>query len=331
MFNKLSITILTSLLFFAVIPHIYCQESSKNPALFDNQNISIEETSTQQEQTIGVDDYGKTLIAVLDFNFENVMPLYAGLFSDFVRTEFSKQGTNLYAVMDKEKIFNVTKDASLQNADITTPEYAVRVGELAGAKGAIAGTISFFSNKYYTKAILVDVATGETIRSETLQFNDYSQLRQAAKDLVTMLLGDEPENRPTAKLSPLKTYKTKKLAIGIGNPYLSLYYELSNKLSLEPRIASDFVDIRFYAVRVYYKLGGKRFLWYLAFEPGFIEFKATPGRRNGYMVGFYPGVEYLINDSFSINIDIGPSYIDLDSAKASGFEWILNTGIRFYP
>ena len=330
MFNKLSLITLILFFIFVTTTHIYCQELYLNST--DNQNITTSsETSSAQEESIGANDYGKTLIAVLDFNFENVMPLYAGLFSDFVRTEFSKQGSELYAVMDKDKISDVTKNVSLQNADVTTSEYAVKIGELSGAKGVIFGTISYFSAKYYTKATLVDVATGETIRSETLEFNDYAQLHQNAKDLVTMLLGSEPENRPTAKITPLKTYKTKKLAIGIGNPYLSLYYELSNKLSIEPRIASDFDEIRFYAARVYYTLGGKRFIWYLAFEPGYIDFKASPGRKNGYMVGFYPGVEYLINDSFSINIDIGPSYIDLDSAKASGFEWILNTGIRFYP
>ena len=330
MVNKFSLTIIT-LLFFTITPCIYSQQTATNNTENATTATNQIEVEPHQVETTNYSEYGKILIAILNFNFENVMPIYAELFSDFVRSEFSKQGANLYAVIDKEMVANATKNTSLENFDITTPEYAVKIGELAGAKGIITGTISFFSNKYYTKGILVDSATGEIIRSETLEFNDFAQLHQAAKELVARLLGNELEIRSTAILEPLKTYKNKNIAIGIGNPYISLYYDMSSKLSIEPRIAGDFADIRLYVARLYYKMGGKRFLWYLAFEPGFIEFKATTGRKNGYMIGFYPGVEYLINDSFSFNVDIGPSYIDLDSKKAAGFEWILNTGIRFYP
>lgn len=125
-------------------------------------------------------------------------------------------------------------------------------------------------------------------------------------------------------------------SLTFGNPYIGLLYHISNKISVEPRIASDLAEIGIYFIRGYYNFLNlvapkNKLYFYLALEPGVLDFKSRyHGYKKGYMVGIYPGAAYHITEKIALNIDIGASYISLDNDTVTGVEWILNTGLSFY-
>jgi len=135
--------------------------------------------------------------------------------------------------------------------------------------------------------------------------------------------------------SPAESEKKKTFGIGFGNPYLSLLYNPSNRITLELRYAWDLAETHLYIARIY--LNFNRI--YLAAEYGKFDFTVTntwdysynyTQGLSGDMYGIYLGYSIKLSRCIDLNIDAGPAYLELDKGYETIIEYIINTGLRFW-
>jgi hypothetical protein len=134
----------------------------------------------------------------------------------------------------------------------------------------------------------------------------------------------------TAKADDLN----KRIGIGLGNPYISLKYGLSSKLSIEARGAFG-SGISVYGARFYYNFNPKdRSVIFIGGEGDFVSFDKEDISGTGYVVYAFVGGEYFITKRFTFNLDIGPAFIGLEedelNLSVEGIEYVFNLGINFY-
>ncbi len=125
-----------------------------------------------------------------------------------------------------------------------------------------------------------------------------------------------------------------KIGIGLGYPYLSLKYGLTQNLSLETRGAfGDGINV--YGGRLYYNFNPNDMIVIsIGGERDYVSFDTDGTSGKGYIgYGFISG-EYFIFQEFTLNLDVGPAFISLNEDKfklsVDGIEWIFNLGINFY-
>jgi regulator of replication initiation timing len=186
----------------------------------------------------------------------------------------------------------------------------------------------------------------DRLNSELKQVKDENEKLKLEKDYK--LKNDELADLAAFKQEFRQQFKKKEdrnvFGLGFGNPYFSLLYNISPRFALEPRAASDFSTTNIYGLRGYYNFKGKKFIPYIAVEGGIIYFTASMRhayddmylswnireQKKGYMTGVCAGGSYPITRKIDFNIDLGPYYISLDNGYTTGFEWIINTGLRFW-
>ena len=125
------------------------------------------------------------------------------------------------------------------------------------------------------------------------------------------------------------------LAIGVGYPYLSIKYGLTDKYHLEARYAFS-EDIKIYGGRVYSLFGQIDDVSLLAgLEVDYTKFEDDEISGSGTIVYPFVGGEYFVLDKFSVIMDLGPAFISLREDEydltVDGFEWVVNLGIYWYP
>lgn len=102
-------------------------------------------------------------IAVLPFDFAGAVDsTTASAVTEFVQNAFSKQAT--YKVLERKQIQKVLKEQSFQLTGVT--ESAVEAGKLLAVSKVVVGSINKLGEKYSLLMKLVDVKTGEVLKSE---------------------------------------------------------------------------------------------------------------------------------------------------------------------
>lgn len=109
------------------------------------------------------DKKGKTQVAVMDLNAQNVSMGTGAVVSDFLRNSLFR--TNEYIVLERANIDKVLKEQAFQLSGCTTTECAVEVGKLLNVKQVIVGSVGKIGDKYYLGVRVVDVETGEVVKT----------------------------------------------------------------------------------------------------------------------------------------------------------------------
>ena len=104
-----------------------------------------------------------TTIAVLEFEGKGVSQSEASILTDRFRDELFNTG--IYIVLERGKMDEVLKEQGFQQTGCVTSECAVEVGNMLGVQQMIGGSIGKVGNIYTVSARVIDVQTGEVLKS----------------------------------------------------------------------------------------------------------------------------------------------------------------------
>jgi len=114
-------------------------------------------------------------IAVLDFEGKGVSQAETSTLTDRLRDELFKTG--VYNVLERGLMDEILKEQGFQQTGCTTSECAVEVGNLLGVSQMLGGSIGKVGNIYTVSARIIDVETGEVLKSENFDHvGDIGQL-----------------------------------------------------------------------------------------------------------------------------------------------------------
>ena len=126
------------------------------------------------------------------------------------------------------------------------------------------------------------------------------------------------------------------LNLNINYPGAAIRYFVADGKALE-LLGQGQDDIFVGGLRYYFYPGsmGKGALRpYLAAEADYLSFRGSYAKGKGWGGGLYAGAEYHLNQTFSVQTDLGAMYVsvkDKDSSlMESGLEFLLNLGINIY-
>jgi len=151
---------------------------------------------------------------------------------------------------------------------------------------------------------------------------------------ISLNTGEEKKVEIT--LIPKQPQPPMKVAIGLGNPYISL--KVGQKWHIEARYAmgSGIKVLSGRLLRDFSQTDKKKdqnFNIFAGIEGGTISFDNTISGKGGFGYLFVGG-EYFITDKIAFLLDMGPASINLKEDKtsisASSLEYMVNLGINFY-
>jgi len=102
-------------------------------------------------------------IAVLEFEGKGVSQSETSTLTDRLRDEILKKG--VYNVLERGLMDDVLKEQGFQQSGCVTSECAVEVGNMLGVQQMIGGSIGKVGNMYTVSARIIDVGTGEVLKS----------------------------------------------------------------------------------------------------------------------------------------------------------------------
>lgn len=287
-----------------------------------------------------------TNVAVVDFSGRNIENQDAATFSDLLRTHLVQSGK--YTVLEKAHMDKLLDEMSFQQTGVTNAAYVIQVGKILNVQKMVVGTVSKIDAIYYVNSNIVDVESGKIDRSEVVQGNQASEFMDMSRKLAMLMTDEAKPNDPKKNLknsagdnlqrqsknNGSNAKEKPKFALGVGNPYFSCSYDLSENISIEPRFASNFSSsdpLTIYGLRMYY-IDAKRAIGVCyGLELDSIDFQDEEShQRSGVMGGVFVGCTWSISRNMQLLADIGPYFISLHNAYTTGFEWIVNTGLRVY-
>ncbi|OGS43159.1 MAG: hypothetical protein A2539_08545 [Elusimicrobia bacterium RIFOXYD2_FULL_34_15] len=156
---------------------------------YDSANNNL--TIAKQKLQIQLENMEKLIkkeknIAVINFRLRNVFASEMLVVTDYIRGEL--KNTHGYYVIEADKVDKVISEMSLQQVDITSSKYAVQIGKVLMVKRIIVGTISKIIDSYLIIANLIDVETGNILKSENIRANSDKELNNACKTLAKKLI-----------------------------------------------------------------------------------------------------------------------------------------------
>tara|TARA_Y100001935_G_C17272036_1_gene492508 strand:+ start:108 stop:719 length:612 start_codon:yes stop_codon:yes gene_type:complete len=104
----------------------------------------------------------KTTVAVFEFENNGLDKSDVRIITERMQSEFVK--ADGYKVVERSKIDNILKEQKFQNSGCVD-ECLIEIGKMVGAKEALIGSVGKLGNLFTITARLVDVSTGENIRS----------------------------------------------------------------------------------------------------------------------------------------------------------------------
>ena len=127
-------------------------------------------------------------IAVLEFEGKGVSQSETSTLTDRLRDEMFKTG--IYIVLERGKMDEVLKEQGFQQTGCVTSECAVEVGNMLGVQQMIGGSIGKVGNIYTVSARVIDVQTGEVLKSANYDhIGDIGQLLlKGMKEVVNQLI-----------------------------------------------------------------------------------------------------------------------------------------------
>ena len=137
---------------------------------------------------IGLSFSQEITIAVLDFDGDGVSQSETRTLTNRLRDEMFKTGA--YIVLERGKMDEVLKEQGFQQTGCVTSECAVEVGNMLGVQQMIGGSIGKVGNMYTVSARIIDVGTGEVLKSANYDhIRDIGQLLiKCMKEVVNQLI-----------------------------------------------------------------------------------------------------------------------------------------------
>ena len=107
----------------------------------------------------------KTAIAVLDLDADGISTSESNIISARLRTELFNTGK--FNVLERDKMDEILNEQGFQLSGCTTNECIVEVGKLTGVEKMVAGGIGRIGKLITINIRLIDVETGELIKTAT--------------------------------------------------------------------------------------------------------------------------------------------------------------------
>jgi len=238
--------------------------------------------------------------------------------------------TSKFDVIVKSRTDEILKELKFGNSGLVDPLKVKKFGQFSEVDAILMGSYRQKGKDIIINVQLIKVETMEAAWGGSIEI----PIKEFPADLLEFL--NTNQEAPQRQLEEKEIGEIKRtFGIGIGNPYLSLLYNPSRRVTLELKYVSDFVDTSIFAARVYLNYG--RF--YFAGEYGKILFSVSNSwaysytyteKLSGYMIGVYLGCNIRLSRYIDLNIDAGPVYYDLDNDYLTDYEWVINTGLRFW-
>jgi TolB-like protein len=124
---------------------------------------STSETTLVQGTVKSFENISSSLIAVLDFEGNDISPSEARALTDRLRSELV--GTGQFTIIERGKMEEVLKEQAFQQTGCVSSECAVEVGKLLSVKNIIIGSISRVGSINSVTARVVSIESGEIIKS----------------------------------------------------------------------------------------------------------------------------------------------------------------------
>ena len=135
-------------------------------------------------------------MAVLDLDARGISIVEAASLTDRLRSELVKTG--MVTIVERGAMEQILREQDFQMAGCTSDECAVEVGQLLGVTQMLAGSIGKVGSTYSIDLRLVDVATGEIVKSVTHDYKGaIDDLLGQMTTLAHQLVGIEHEGLPT--------------------------------------------------------------------------------------------------------------------------------------
>lgn len=105
----------------------------------------------------------KLTIAVLELDYAGITQDEARILTNRLRHELFQTGE--FQVVERSRMEEILKEQSFQLSGCTSTECLVEVGRLIGVQGMVGGSVGKIGNLYTVNIQLIDVETGEIIRT----------------------------------------------------------------------------------------------------------------------------------------------------------------------
>ena len=107
-------------------------------------------------------------IAVIEFEAKGISQIEASALSDELEMHLTNRGG--YTLVERGKVEEVLQEQGFQQTGCTSDECAVEVGMLLSVQNIVIGSISKVGSTYSVNAKIVDVETGEIIKTASYKF-----------------------------------------------------------------------------------------------------------------------------------------------------------------
>ena len=174
-------------------------------------------------------------IAVLEFEGQGVSQSETKTLTDRLRDEMFNTG--VFIVLERGKMDEVLKEQGFQQTGCVTSECAVEVGNMLGVQQMIGGSIGKVGNIYTVSARVIDVGTGEVLKSANYDLIGGIEelLMNGMNQVASELSGIRLNNRNTFSDKPI----TKVLNANLKqNPIKSGRIENRNNKQVENKYIS---------------------------------------------------------------------------------------------
>jgi len=135
-------------------------------------------------------------VAVMDFESIGGDPHLGPGVAENLRTALLQTGQ--FRVIERSALQKVLEEQKLQVTGLISPESAVKLGKLVGARLIVVGSVVKFANTYTLNVRFIDAETGVAIRAEKVQAGFEAEIPEMVDKVVEMIMGIyEPKPVPS--------------------------------------------------------------------------------------------------------------------------------------
>jgi len=135
----------------------------------------------------------QTTVAVLEFDAEGIDNVSSSALASIVRKEVIKAAN--YKLVDRNSMNEILVEQGLSQSGCVSSECAVEVGKLLGVQQMISGTLSALGSLYLLDINIIDVTTGEIIKTESVEhIGKIEELISPLRKTVKSMLGGSSLN-----------------------------------------------------------------------------------------------------------------------------------------
>ena len=153
---------------------------------------------------IVIPGHAQISIAVMELRGEGLTPSEASILTDRLRIELFNTGK--FKVIERELMDEILNEQGFQLSDCSSDECIVEIGRVIGVQNIIGGQVGKFGELYTISSRLIDVETGEILRTATEDMEGpmTKLLTHAIKYLAQKLAQDRIIEEPKELLAQLR-------------------------------------------------------------------------------------------------------------------------------